>query len=64
MRAAGVMNVVTTTALLGACYFLIVPWFWAIVQLRRAGGRLRGADSYWHERRRVERDLRYFQRMG
>jgi hypothetical protein len=64
MRAAGVMNLVTTTVLLGACYFLIVPLFWAIVQLRRGGRRLRGVDTYWHQRRRVEPDLRYFQRMG
>lgn len=64
MRAAGVLNIVATTLLLGACYFLIVPVFWAIVQLRHIGRTRGGRDSYWHERRPVDPDLRYFQRMG
>jgi hypothetical protein len=64
MRLAGVLNAVVTAVLLGVAYFAIVPLFWAIVQTRRAGRRMRGRDSYWHARRRVDPDLRYFQRMG
>jgi hypothetical protein len=64
MTAAGAINVVMTTLLFGACYLLIVPVFWAMIRLRRLGRTTAGDESQWHERRQVDLDLRYFQRMG
>jgi len=64
MQAAGVLNTITTTLLFGACYFVIVPLFWAILQLRRLLTGRRRPRAQWQERDRADADLAFFQRMG
>jgi hypothetical protein len=65
LRGAELLQKLVVTSLFGACYLLIVPWFFLIVRaVDLLRWRSRPETTFWIPRRRVKTDETSLARMG
>ena len=66
MRLAKVLNVLVTTLLFGACYIMVVPFFFLVIRLLDPLCMRKQPEpkTFWLERRSTGIDITSMQRMG